>query len=114
MPDVLHGLMQHLGDDVMEVAVTPRAGEDDDTEFHRAILPDSPSGSKVGSLDRLDGVVLQHGIGEELLAHLVDARLCGGWRRRVDDDHEYPSRPALAAIAETRNRERPLHQRGPH
>src|SRR3990167_2374233 len=36
VPDVAHRLMEHLADDVVEVAVTPRAGEDDHAEFHGA------------------------------------------------------------------------------
>src|SRR5439155_24166545 len=37
VPHVAHGLVEHLGDDVVKVAVAPRAGEDDATESHDAL-----------------------------------------------------------------------------
>src|SRR5262249_59842286 len=34
VPDVADGLVEHFGDDVMEVAVAPRPGEHDHAELH--------------------------------------------------------------------------------
>jgi hypothetical protein len=40
VPHVLDRLVEHLGDDVVEIHVTPRAREDHDAESHEASSPD--------------------------------------------------------------------------
>ena len=41
VPHVLDRLVEHLGDDVVEIHVTPRAREDHDAESHEASSPDA-------------------------------------------------------------------------
>src|SRR5207253_3403571 len=86
MPDVLDRLLEHFADDVVEVAVTPRTREHDHAKSHGADGLLSPCGFtrptthpylKRGPASRqgtLDGEVLGDRVGEELPAHLLDAR----------------------------------------
>src|SRR4030095_11658229 len=73
MPHVPYGLMEDLGDHVVEIAVAPRAREDDDTESHGVlILTCDLARGKVGQ--GLDREILQNRVRQQLRAHLADAR----------------------------------------
>ena len=104
VPHVLDRLVEHLGDDVVEIHVTPRAREDHDAESHEASSPDavtvmppfdrsggfyyatwtgtrrplgagamSARSATIVAFQHLAGEILDHRIGEELAAHLVQA-----------------------------------------
>jgi hypothetical protein len=60
VPHVLDRLVEHLGDDVVEIHVTPRAREDHDAESHEASSPDEVA--VMPFVDR-SGRILLRGVG---------------------------------------------------
>src|SRR5690348_7205434 len=126
MPDVLHGLVEDFGDDVVEVAITPRAREDHDAEFHgierllwdvrlTTILPSaSRSGNRggprrIGAAHHLHRVILEGRIGEKLPAHLVDARARVLGAGRLDVELDQLAHADLAQVGEPEAVEGALH-----
>src|SRR5262245_35159530 len=110
--------MEHFTDDVVKIAVTPRAGEHHHAEVHR--LPVSPFGFRLhstlyvsfwqeseravcASLQHLHGEVLDHGVDEEPRAHLFDAlaRLVAVLPFEIEVEHLADADVAHLAKAET-------------
>jgi hypothetical protein len=109
MPDVLDRLPDDFRDDVMEVAVAPCAGEDDDTESHEggvllsvcrvrwrnvAGFRTCSDGAALGPPRRWRS--LEDRVGEQAPAHLVTRlRACAAWR--VPDSISLPTRSPCAS-----------------